>query len=118
MGVRTVDEYVAALPGHVQPVMERLRASIRDVVPDVVETISYAMPTFTLDGKPLVHLAAWKKHVGLYPLPPMDDDLARAVEPYRGAKDAMQLTYAQPIPYDLVERVVGVLLERRRTGAR
>ena len=116
MGVSTVDEYVAALPEHVQPVMQQLRATIRSAVPDVVETISYAMPTFVLDGKPLVHLAAWKKHVGLYPLPPMDDDLARAVEPYRGAKDAMQLKYAQPIPYDLVGRVLDVLLERRRTG--
>jgi len=116
MAFRTVDEYVASLPDDVQPVMERLRASIRSVVPGVEETISYAMPTFTLDGLPLVHLAAWKKHVGLYPLPPMDDALAREVEPYRGAKDAMQLTYAQPIPYDLVERVVGVLLQRRRDG--
>ena len=116
MAVRTVDDYVASLPDDVQPVLERLRASIRAVVPDVEETISYAMPTFTLDGLPLVHLAAWKKHVGLYPLPPMDDELAREVEPYRGAKDAMQLKYAQPIPYDLVERVVGVLLQQRRDG--
>jgi uncharacterized protein YdhG (YjbR/CyaY superfamily) len=117
MAFRTVDEYVASLPDDVQPVLERLRASIRSVVPDVAEIISYAMPTFTLDGLPLVHLAAWKKHVGLYPLPPLDGDLAREVEPYRGAKDAMQLKYAQPIPYDLVERVVGVLLERRLDGS-
>jgi uncharacterized protein YdhG (YjbR/CyaY superfamily) len=116
MAVSTVDEYVAALPADAQAVMHRLRAVIRAVVPDIGETISYAMPTFTLDGKPLVHLAAWKKHVGLYPLPPMDGDLAREVEPYRGAKDAMQLKYAQPVPYELVERVVGVLLQRRRDG--
>jgi uncharacterized protein YdhG (YjbR/CyaY superfamily) len=116
MAFETVDEYVAALPDDVQPVMERLRASIRSVVPDIRETISYAMPTFVLDGQPLVHLAAWKKHVGLYPLPAMDGELAREVEPYRGAKDAMQLKYAQPIPYDLVERVIGVLLQRRLDG--
>src|SRR3954451_23698073 len=111
----TVDEYVASLPEDVQPVMEEVRRVVRRVVPEVAETISYQMPTFTLDGRPLVHVAAWKKHLGLYPLPPLDGALADEVAPYRGAKDAMHLPYAKPIPYDLVERVVGVLLERRRS---
>jgi uncharacterized protein YdhG (YjbR/CyaY superfamily) len=112
-GVTTVDEYIASLPEHVRPVMERIRGSIRSVVPDVEETISYQMPTFTLDGKPLVHVAAWKKHIGLYPLPPLDGDLADEVAPYRAATDTMQLKYSQPIPYDLVERVLAVMLSRR-----
>jgi uncharacterized protein YdhG (YjbR/CyaY superfamily) len=112
-GFTTVDEYVAALPEDVRPVMERIRAAIRNVVPDVAETISYQMPTFTLDGRPLVHVAAWKKHIGLYPLPPLDDDLAAQVAPYRAATDTMQLKYARPIPYDLVERVLRVILQRR-----
>src|SRR4051812_36544674 len=55
--VSTVDDYVAALPDDVRPLMERIRRSIRAVVPDVGETISYSMPTFTLDGRPLVHVA-------------------------------------------------------------
>jgi uncharacterized protein YdhG (YjbR/CyaY superfamily) len=114
----TVDEYVASLPDDVRPVMDRIRRCIRAVVPDVVETISYNMPTFTLDGLPLVHVAAWKKHIGLYPLPPLDGDLAAEVEPYRAAKDTMQLKYARPIPYDLVERVLAVMLEQRRDRAR
>jgi uncharacterized protein YdhG (YjbR/CyaY superfamily) len=109
----TVDDYVDSLPEHVRPVMAGIRRCIRDAVPGIGETISYSMPTFVLDGRPLVHVAAWKKHIGLYPLPPMDDDLAREVAPYRGAKDAMHLPYDRPIPYALVERVVAVLLERR-----
>ena len=56
------------------------------------------------------------EHAALYPLPQLDGALAEEVAPYRGAKDAMHLPYAKPIPYDLVERVVGVLLERRRVG--
>src|SRR5215218_4135492 len=111
----TVDEYVAALPEDVRPVMEEVRRVVRRVVPDATEAISYQMPTFLLDGRPLVHAAAWKKHLGLYPLPPMDEELAARVEPYRGAKDTMQLRYDRPVPYDLVERVVAALLERRRT---
>jgi uncharacterized protein YdhG (YjbR/CyaY superfamily) len=117
-GFTTVDEYVASLPEDVRDVMERIRATIRSVVPDVGETISYQMPTFTLDGLPLVHVAAWKKHIGLYPLPPMDDELAAAVAPYRAATDTMQLKYARPIPYDLVERVMTVILQRRMDGVR
>ena len=113
----TVDEYVESLPDHVRPVMAGIRRSIRAVAPDVTETISYSMPTFVLDGRPLVHVAAWKKHIGLYPLPALDADLAREVAPYRGAKDAMQLTYDKPIPYELVERVVAVLLVRHGDGA-
>jgi uncharacterized protein YdhG (YjbR/CyaY superfamily) len=112
----TVDEYVAALPEDARPVMEEVRRVVHRVVPGVTETISYQMPTFVLDGRPLVHVAAWRKHLGLYPLPPMDDELATQVEPYRGAKDALQLRYDRPVPYDLVERVVGVLLDRRSTG--
>ena len=114
----TVDEYVGSLPEDVRPVMERIRGTVRTVVPDVAETISYDMPTFVLDGLPLVHVAAWKKHIGLYPLPPMAAELAAAVAPYRAATDTMQLKYARPIPYDLVERVVATMLQRRMDGVR
>jgi uncharacterized protein YdhG (YjbR/CyaY superfamily) len=113
----TVDEYVESLPENVQTVMAGIRRSIRTVVPDVGETISYDMPTFILDGKPLVHVAAWKKHIGLYPLPPLEGALAEEVAPYRAAKDTMHLKYSRPIPYDLVERVVAVMLEQRMDGA-
>jgi len=112
-----VDEYVASLPDDARPVMEEVRSLVHRLVPEVEETISYQMPTFVLDGRALVHVAAWKKHLGLYPLPPMESELTAQVEPYRGAKDAMQLRYDRPVPYDLVEQVVGVLLERRRTGS-
>ncbi len=112
----SVDEYVDALPEASRTAMEGVRRSIRAVVPGVVETISYAMPTFTLDGRPLVHVAAWKKHIGLYPLPPLEGTLAEDVAPYRAATDTMRLPLNREIPYDLVERVVAVLLERRAAG--
>jgi uncharacterized protein YdhG (YjbR/CyaY superfamily) len=114
----TVEEYLEALPDEAREVMEGVRRSIRAVVPEVGERISYSMPTFTLDGRPLVHVAAWKKHVGLYPLPPLDGALAAEVEPYRGDKDAMQLRYDRPIPYDLVERVIAVLVDQRAPSDR
>ncbi len=112
----TVDQYIEALPEDVRPIMETIRATIRDVVPGVGEKISYSMPTFTLDGLPLVHVAAWKKHIGIYPLPALEGPLADEVAPYRGAKDAMHLPLREPVPYELVGRVVAVLVERRTAG--
>ena len=113
----TVDEYVAALPEDVAAIVERLRGVVHEVVPDAGERISYGMPTFTLDGRPLVHVAAWKKHIALYPLPPMDGDLAGDVAPYQGTPDTLRLPLGRPIPYELVQRVVGELLRQRQLGS-
>ena len=110
----TVEDYLAGLPDDVRARLQELRRVVHEVVPGVGETISYAMPTFTLDGRPLLHVAAWKRHIGLYPLPPLDAELAAAVRPYRGAKDALQLPHSRPLPGELVARVVEVLVERRR----
>jgi uncharacterized protein YdhG (YjbR/CyaY superfamily) len=112
----TVDEYLAGLPDDVRLRLEEVRRVVHEVVPDAGETISYAMPTFTLDDLPLLHVAAWKKHIGVYPLPPLDPELEAEVAPYRGAKDAMKLPYAEPLPRELVAKVVAVLVARRRAG--
>jgi uncharacterized protein YdhG (YjbR/CyaY superfamily) len=110
----TVDEYLAGLPDDVRARVQEVRRVVHQVVPDAGETISYAMPTFTLDGQPLVHVAAWKRHIGVYPLPPLDPELDAAVAPYRGTKDALKLPYTQPLPGELLARVLEVLVERRR----
>ena len=109
----TVEEYLTGLAPEVRERMEALRGVVHSVVPDAGETISYAMPTFTLDGRPLLHLAAWKRHIGLYPLPPLDAELAALVAPYRGTKDTLELRHSRPLPTDLVARVVQVLVDQR-----
>jgi uncharacterized protein YdhG (YjbR/CyaY superfamily) len=110
----TVDEYLAGLPEEVRERVAAIRAAVRDAVPGVGETIRYGMPTFTLDGRSVVHVAAWKRHIALYPLPQVvaDPDLERAVAPYRGAKDAMHLPHRDPLPLDLVVQVVTLLVRR------
>src|SRR3954453_18882920 len=110
----TVDEYVATLPEVVATTVERLRGVVHEVVPDAGERISYGMPTFTLDGLPLVHVAAWKHHIALYPLPAMDAHPARPPPPFEGPKDTPRLRLDRPIPYELVERVLGSLLRQRQ----
>ena len=110
----TVDEYLAGLPDDVRARLEEVRRVVHEVVPDAGETISYAVPTFTLDGLPLLHVAAWQKHLGVYPLPALDPEWEAVVAPYRGTKDTLKLPYAKPLPRELVAKVVEVLAERRR----
>jgi len=111
--VATVDEYLAGLPAVVRDRVDQLRAVIREVVPDVEETISYAMPTFVLDGQPLLHLAAWKHHIGIYPLPALDPALAAEVAPHRGTRDTLTLLHDRPLPRELVGRVVAAMVAQR-----
>jgi uncharacterized protein YdhG (YjbR/CyaY superfamily) len=108
-----VDDYLVALDDDVRERMAELRALVHRVVPGAGERISYGMPTFTLDDQPLVHLAAWKKHIALYPLPELPPGLAEQVAPWRAAKDALRLPHDRPLPLDLVTAVVEVLIARR-----
>lgn len=102
----TVEDYLAALPADVEPVVRELRRRIRVAVPDSTETISYAIPTVLLDGRPLIHYGAWKSHLGLYPVPIADSDLERELAPYRSTKDTLRFRYRDTIPLDLIARVV------------
>ncbi len=113
----TIDEYIAACPPDVQPVLRELRETIHRVAPEAEESISYQIPTFKLKGRALVYFAAWKQHIGLYPVPPLDDDLEREVGSFRAAKDTLRFPLGQPVPYPLVERVVAVLVSRGGPGA-
>ena len=65
----TIDAYIAAFPPEVQALLQQIRQVIHNTIPNLGETISYGMPTFTLNGKYLVYIAAHKKHIGLYPTP-------------------------------------------------
>ena len=65
----TMDAYIASVPKEVQDILEKIRQTIRKAAPDAVEAISYQIPTFKLNGKNLVHFAAWKDHIGFYATP-------------------------------------------------
>lgn len=71
------------------------------------------MPATMADGRYVVHLAAWKHHNGLDPIPHFDGPLEDEIAPFRAAKDTVRLPYDKPIPYDLVERLVAELVNDR-----
>lgn len=107
-----VDDYIAGLDGDAQRVAIQFRGLIRGIAPGITESVRYQMPCFALDGQYLVYLGAWKKHIGLYPIPQLDGDLEIALDPYRAAKDTVRFQYKDPIPWDLVERLIAELVRR------
>ncbi|MGZ5390252.1 MAG: iron chaperone, partial [Aeromicrobium sp.] len=72
------------------------------------------MPVFTIDGIYLVYVGAWKHHIGLYPIPKLPTDLEPDIAPYRTKTDTVRFLYNQPIPYELIERLIEALVPIRQ----
>ena len=102
----TIDAYIAAFPPEVQALLQQIRQVIHETLPGLGETISYGMPTFTLNGKYLVYIAAHKKHIGLYPAPTGVEEFHEAVALYGGGKGTLKFPLDKPMPFDLIRRVV------------
>jgi uncharacterized protein YdhG (YjbR/CyaY superfamily) len=102
---KTIDDYIAGFPQAVQAILAKVRMTIRKAAPDADETINYQIPTFTLKGN-LVHFAAFKKHIGFYPTPSGMEAFKNELSVYKGAKGSVQFPLDQPIPVDLITRIV------------
>lgn len=102
---KDIDGYISRFSADVQAILEKVRATIRRAAPEAKETISYTMPAFRQHGI-LVYFAAWQKHIGLYPPLSGDKALEKAVTRYAGPKGNLQFPLDEPIPYDLIERIV------------
>ena len=97
--ISTVEEYVKGLTPKQRDHFERVRGIVTRLVPDAEETISYGIPTFKHRGKYLIYFAAHKNHMSVYPT-------IGAVEPTKGTKGTFQFTEADPVPEDVVARIV------------
>ena len=109
----TIDDYLKSLPEDVRIILEEVRRKILNAAPAADETISYGMPTITLNGRYLVYFAAWKHHIGLYPIPTTNEVFERELAPYRAAKGTVRFPLRRPVPYDLIGRLVALLVEQR-----
>jgi len=109
----TIDAYISSCPADAQLLLEQVRRTIRTAVPAAGETISYGMPTITFNGRDLVSFAAWTHHIGLYPLPAVDDAFAQELVPYRAAKSTVRFPLGQPLPHDLIARLVALHVTQR-----
>ena len=102
---KTIDEYIKTFPEDVQRILEKMRKTIRNAVPEAVEAISYQMPAFKLNGA-LVYFAAFKNHIGFYPTSSGIEEFKKELSPYKGGKGSVQFPIEKPIPYDLVKKIV------------
>lgn len=115
---RTIDEYIAEFPPATQQALRQVRALIATEAPDATETISYAIPTFDLNGRHLVHFAGFAQHIGLYPTSSGTAAFRDELKPYKFGKGSVQFPLSKPLPLELIRRIVefrvGEVAARRR----
>ena len=102
---QSIDEYILQFSPEIQEKLQMLRKVIKESAPEAQEKISWDMPTFVLHGN-LIHFAAFKNHIGLYPSPSGIDTFKEDLAEYKGAKGSVQFPYKKPMPYELISKIV------------
>ncbi|MBN1776430.1 MAG: DUF1801 domain-containing protein [Clostridiales bacterium] len=100
----TIDEYIAAQPDAVQPILKEVRNIIRAALPDAQEKISWRMPTFFRKTN-IIHFAAFKNHLGIYPGDQGVEHFSDRIKEYKSSKGAIQFPYDQPVPLQLIAEI-------------
>lgn len=117
---RSVDEYIAAFPTDVQKVLERMRAAIQTAAPEAEESISYGMPAYKLNGRPLVYFAGYQNHIGFYATPTGHAEFSEELSKYKQGKGSVQFPIDEAMPLDLISRIVEFRakenMEKKKTG--
>ena len=104
-----IDEYISRFPGDVQAILQEIRRTVHQVIPDAVESIKYDIPTFILKGN-LLHFAAYKNHIGFYPVPKSNPELLEEIRPFIKGKGTLQFLLKQPIPFQLISKIINELV--------
>ncbi|MEX0966943.1 MAG: DUF1801 domain-containing protein [Bacteroidia bacterium] len=104
--MKSVDEYISNFPGNVQILLNRIRSIIKEKAPDSIEGISYGIPGYKTNGKPLVYFAGYKNHIGFYATPSGHEAFIEELSKYKQGKGSIQFPLDKPIPFDLISRMV------------
>jgi len=102
----TIDEYINAQDNSIRDQLQNVREAIRDELPNATEKISWSMPTFW-EGHNIIHFAAAKKHIGLYPGPEAVEQFAERLEEAgcKYSKGSIQIPYSDELPLDLISAI-------------
>lgn len=103
---KNIDEYIKAYPKEVQDKLLSIRVLVKKLVPSAIETISYGMPTFKLNGKNLVHFAGYKSHIGFYPTPSALTNFEKELSIYKTSKGTAQFKLDEELPIKLIEKMI------------
>ena len=104
--VKNVDDYIKNCPQEVQQLLIEIRLTIRQFAPEAIESISYGMPAYKLNGKPLVYFAAFKNHLGFYATPTGHVEFEKELATYKQGKGSVQFPIDKPLPIHLIRKIV------------
>jgi len=103
--MKNVEEYIRSYPKSVQDSLVKIRRTILQVAPLAEEKLSYGMPAYKLNGKPLVYFGAFKKHIGFYATPRGHEAFKHELSLYKQGKGSVQFPLDKPIPLNLIARI-------------
>jgi len=106
MAYKTMDEYIDASSENVKEILQKVRQTIKSVIPDATETIGYGVPSFDMLGKHIIMFAGFKNHIGIYPTPAVIKKFKSELTSYKTAEGTIQFQLNEPIPYDLIKKIV------------
>ena len=109
--MNTVDSYIKLFPENVQGLLNQIRTTIKKNAPEAEESISYKMPAYKTNGKPLVYFAGFKNHIGLYATPNGHTQFEKELSKYKQGKGSVQFPLDKPIPLTLIARIVKFKME-------
>ncbi|MFP9113477.1 iron chaperone [Flavobacterium sp. RHBU_3] len=104
--MKIVDDYIAQFPAETQVLLQQVRTAIRETCPEAEESISYAMPAYKLQGKPLVYFAGYKNHIGFYATPTGHEAFKEALSRYKQGKGSVQFPITEPMPLELIKEIM------------
>lgn len=107
---KVVEEYINSFSAEVQERLVLMRNAIVQTAPNAIEGISYGMPAYKTNGKPLVYFAAFKNHIGFYATPNGHKKFATQLSKYKQGKGSVQFPFTEPLPLDLIKKIVAFKL--------
>lgn len=101
-----IEAYIQNFPDDVRDILRKIRNLVKENAPGAAEKVAYRMPAYKLNKKPLIYFAAFKHHIGLFATPSAHSEFKEELSKYKHGKGSVQFPLDQPIPYDLIERIV------------
>jgi uncharacterized protein YdhG (YjbR/CyaY superfamily) len=107
----SVEDYIESFPKKIQDLLNKMRKTILEVIPDAEETFRYGMPTYRMFDTNLIHFAAMKNHVGFYPTPFPIVKFKKELKRFVTTKGAIQFPFDKEIPFSLVNKIIKFRIE-------